>query len=97
MAGFTVVTGALSARASQVDAVATAVGSAAGAVRRVDGGDLPPRTGAALAAALDAWPGGLRRLAAALHATAGRLRAGGHAYDGTDTSVAGAAGDGGPR
>jgi hypothetical protein len=93
----TVVAGALSAHAGQVDAVARAVGSAASAVGRVGGGDLPPRTGAALRSALAAWPAGLRRLAAALHATAGTLRASDGVYGGVDEDIAGTAGRGGPR
>ena len=93
----TVAAGALSAHAGHVDAVARAIGSAAGAVRGVGGGDLPPRTGAALRSALAAWPAGLHRLAAALHATAGTLRASGGVYGGVDEDIAGAAARGGPR
>jgi hypothetical protein len=91
VSGYRVETGALVARAGTVDAAAEQVGGAAAAVHGIGGGDLPPRTAAALDAALAAWPGALRRLAVALHGTGSALRAGAGAYSDTDDAAARAA------
>jgi uncharacterized protein YukE len=91
MNGYRVETGALVARAGVLDSAAEQVGSAAGAVRGIGGGDLPPHTGAALEAALAAWPAALRRLAVALHGTGSALRASAGRYQDTDDGVTRAA------
>jgi len=95
MSGFLVQPGAVAARAGAVDTASAQVADVAGAVGRVDVGAMPPRTGAALASALAAWPAAIRRLGRALDATADSLRAAEGTYGQTDAAVGRAAS--GPR
>lgn len=95
MSSFLVEPGAIAARAGTVDTASGQITAVAGAVRGVDVGAMPPRTGAALESALAAWPGALRRLGRALDATADSFRSAESTYAGTDGSVRkAAAGDG---
>jgi uncharacterized protein YukE len=94
MSGYQVETGALVARAGTVDDAAGKVAAEASSVRGVETGGMPPKTAAALESSLAAWPGALRRLATALHATGNALRASARTYEAVDSDVAGAAAGG---
>lgn len=93
MGGFLVQPGAIAARAGPVERSSAQIGDLAAAVRGVDVGDLPPKTGAALESALAAWPASLRRLATALQKTSSALRSAEGAYGATDAGIGRAAGD----
>jgi uncharacterized protein YukE len=92
MSGFLVQPGAPAARAGAVERASGQIGDVVAAVRGVAGGDLPPKTGAALESALARWPGSLRRLATALDRTAAALRQADSAYAATDAAAGRAAG-----